>query len=530
MNIRDSRLIDQGEDFHARVLEGVSAIANVTKVTLGPKGRNVLIEKKYGVPDVTKDGVSVAREIFLDDSVANMAAQLVKQAAVKTNEGSGDGTTTAIVLTQAIYEAGREAIKADNSPVVVKNYFENGVANVLEALEKSARPVEGEELRHVARIAANSKETGDLVFDILGDDPSRVVQVEDSSLPEHDINKVDGLRIENGYITPYMTTNDEGSECDFSDCSVLVVDGKIEDIGQLVPVMELLVSNNVTNLLLVADEVAPEVVQILCINFMSGPIKTLAVKSPGWGKPKSESLKDIAALTGAVVYGSEEGADMFKPSLEQLGTAKRVLSKEFETIITGGGGDEEAVAGRLADVQRRFDESDSQFDKDIYAQRLARLKGGVTILKVGGKTESEMQETLDRIEDAIQAVVAASEEGVLPGGGNALAVAAQTCAGESNDSITQHVYNALEAPREQIFANAGLEPAESIRWNKGLNVATGEASEDLMADGVIDPAKVTRTALENASSVACLLLMGSAGVTFIGKGDKLTEADGQLAE
>lgn len=529
MNIRDNRFIDNGQQFHDRIAEGVDMIANITKETLGPKGRNIIVEKKYGVPDVTKDGVSVAREIFLEDSVANLAAQLVKQAAVKTNEGSGDGTTTAIVLAQAIYHAGRRLLAKDVSPVVVKNLFENATDRVVQFLKEHSRDVEGEELRHVARIAANSNELGDVVYDILGEDPNRVVVVEESSLHEHEVNQVDGLRIENGFMTGYMITDTERLEAVLDKAAILVNDGKITSIDQLLPTINLLASNNIRNLLIVADEISADPLSQLVQLHLSGQFHSVAVKSPNWGKVKTEMLKDIAAVTGAVVFGTEEGADIYNPTLEHLGNADRVLSKEHETVITGGKGDSEVIAQRLAEVQKKYDESDSQFDKNTYSLRIAKLSGGVTIFKVGGKTESEMQESLDRVEDAIQSVVAASQEGVLPGGGNALLYATKHL-NDGKEEIScydEEFLKALESPFRQIMANAAIEPwAEEINevnFNKGVNAKTGIDVDDLMQDGVIDPTKVTRTALQNGSSVACQLLMGSGAVTFVSKGDKRTE-------
>jgi chaperonin GroEL len=539
MNIRDCRIIDCDKQFHERIAEGVDAISNITKETLGPKGRNILVEKKYGVPDVTKDGVSVAREIFLDDSVSNLAAQLLKQAAVKTNEGSGDGTTTAIVLAQAIYHAGRKQIENGVSPVVVKNMFERATDKVVNFLKENSREVEGEELRHVARIAANSNELGDIVYDILGDDPNRVVVVEESSLHEHEVNQVDGLRIENGFMTGYMVNEPQKMEAVMDKAAILVNDGKITSMDQLLPTINLLVSNSIRKLLIVTDEISSDPLMQLVQLHITGQFHAVAVKSPNWGKIKTEMLRDIAAVTGATVFGTEEGGDIYNPSLEHLGSADKVLVKEHETVITGGKGDVDLVAQRLKEVQKKYDECDSQFDKNTYSLRIAKLSGGVTIFKVGGKTESEMQEALDRVEDAIQSVVAASQEGVLPGGGNALLYASYHFAdGEEDRSHLETEFaEALSAPYRQILENAAIEltdqeeefkrvPADlsDVEFNKGVNVKTGVETDDLMQDGVIDPTKVTRTALQNGSSVACQLLMGSGSVTFISKGDKRTES------
>lgn len=535
MNIRDCRHVDAGQDFHDRISMGVDTIADMTKVTLGPKGRNVIVEKKYGVPDVTKDGVSVARELFLEDSVANLAVQLVKQAAVKTNEDSGDGTTTAVVLAQAIYHAGRKLMADGHSPVVVKNNFEKATDRIVQFLKEHSREVEGEELRHVARIAANSNDLGDVIYDILGDDPNRVVVVEESSLHEHEVSSVDGLRIENGFMTGYMINDTSRMEAVLDKCAVLVYDGKITSIDQLLPTVNLMATNGIKNMLLVADDVTAEPLTHLVQLHLTGQFHTVAVKSPNWGKVKSEMLKDIAAVTGAVVFGTEEGADLNEPTLEHIGNADRVIAKEHETVVTGGKGDPEVVKARLEEVQKKYDESDSKFDKDTYSLRIAKLNGGVTIFKVGGRTESEMQETLDRVEDAIQAVVAASQEGVLPGGGNALLFASQHV---DDDSETVGLYDdrffkALEAPYRQIMENAAIEVYEDdfkktdnvdADFNKGIDAKTGRETDDLMGSGVIDPTKVTRTALQNGSSVACQLLMGSGAITFVKKGDKTTES------
>lgn len=528
MNIRDNRSIVSGETFYDRIVEGVDAIADAVKVTLGPKGRNVLLEKKYGLPDITKDGVSVAREIFLEDSVANGAAQELKHVAVKTNEVSGDGTTTALVLAQSIFHAGLDLIRRKEqpcSPVVVKDYFERATAAVVDWLKKKSRSVKGEELRHVARISANSNELGDLVYGILAEDPKRVVIVEESNLIEHEVSEVNGLRIENGYITPYFVTNPDKMESSLENVAVMLVDGKITNAMDLLPSMELLASNKVGNLLVVADGVDAEVLHMMVVNHVKGNFKSVAVKAPNWGKVKSETLRDIAIVTGGRVFGVEGGGELQNPTLEDFGSAKKVLTKEMECIITGGGGDEKEIKRRLAEVQEKYDKSDSQFDKSTYSTRLSKLGGGVTILKVGGKSEPEMKEKMDRIEDAIQAVVAAADGGVLPGGGNALFAAAEAIGKETNDDITDFFLGALKAPFFQILENASLEWDEKpVKFNVGIDVKMNAATPNLMKSGVIDPTKVTITALESASSVACTLLMSSVAVTYVAKGDKRTEA------
>lgn len=519
MNSRDNRdllIQDAGgkrrpDDLIERLMIGVDAIANIVKTTLGPRGRNVLLERKYGTPSVTKDGITVAKEIFLEDSVANMAAQLVKESAIKTNEISGDGTTTVTVLAQAIFHAAIKEVEAGRSPIDVKREIERDTIKVVQFLKEKSRPIIGEELREVATISANDKRVGDLVYSVLGDDPTRVVTIEESAGMGLETERVDGLRIEKGFLSPVMITNPERSEALLEEPYVLIVNGKVSVAEEIGLIAQICLTQKNKNLLILADDVDGDALATLAVNKIRGSFLSIAVKTPGFGDNKTETLKDVAAVTGATVIGGETGLTLDKVKLEHLGRARRVVATQEHTTIIDGFGKKEAVEVRVKEVKNLLEKAESQFDKDKLSQRLAKLTGGVAVIKVGAPTESEVKEIKDRVEDAVQATSAAAEEGVLPGGGNAL-----YCAIDIVDGPV--LKKALCAPFDQIRENAGLsESPVKVEWDKGTDVRIGEHVESLMKAGVIDPTKVARTALENAASIAGLLVLSSAAVTFTKK-------------
>lgn len=513
MNPRDNREITSDKELLSRIKAGVDAIADVTKRTMGPAGSNVLVEPKYGVPWVSKDGVSVAKEVFLEDSVANMAAQLVKEAAVGTNDKSGDGTTTAVVLAQAIFheslaELGRETVR----PLELKKQIMAATEKVVGEIKKRSRPVVGDELRRVAEISANDSVMGDLVYSVLGKDPSRVVALEESSNISTEVENVDGLRIDKGFVSPYMMTDIKKGEAVLADAAVLVVDGKVATADDIVPSMRVLAASGTKTLLVIADDFDNDALQTLVVNTIKGSFTSLAVKVPGFGTVKTDNLHDIAAVTGATVFGGAGGSDLMNPVVGSFGRARRVVATKDHTTIVGGSGDREKLNDRIENVKAQLASAQSMFDKDKLKDRLSRLTGGVSLIKVGGATESEIKELKQRIEDAVQAVVAASEEGVLPGGGNALAVIAQ----EMGDGDPGHkvVQRALFSPIATILGNAGEISREEQEWDKGYDVRSMAPQDSLLAAGIIDPAKVTRVALQNAASVASSLITSSAAITF----------------
>ena len=513
MNSRDNREViiqpvkgRQSGDLVQKLEKGVDTIADVVKTTLGPKGRNVLLERKYGVPAVTKDGVTVAKEIFLEDSDENMAAQLVKEAAVRTNEVSGDGTTTATLLAQTIFHSAIKEVEAGRSPVDVKRDIDEDTARAIAFLKEKSRPVSGEELKEVATISANDKRVGELVFGVLGDDPTRVVTIEESAGMALETERVDGLRVEKGFLSPVMITDQERSEAVLDDTFVLVANGKISVAEEIGLIMQICAMNNKKSLFVIADDVDGDALATLAVNKIRGTFSSVAVKAPGFGETKTETLKDIAAVTGAVVVGGETGLTIDKVKLEHLGRARRVVATKDHTTVVDGSGVKEKIEARIKEVKNLLENAESQFDKDKLSQRLAKLSGGVAVIRVGAPTETEVKELKDRVEDAVQATTAAAEEGVLPGAGNAL-----YCASYVMDKSV--LREALKAPHEQILVNAGL-ACGPISWDRGIDSRTGEGVESLMSAGIIDPTKVTRTALENPASIAGQLVMASAAVTF----------------
>ena len=507
------------DDEARRALEaGVNKLADAVKVTLGPKGRNVVLDKKFGAPTITNDGVSIAREIELEDPFENMGAQLVKEVATKTNDVAGDGTTTATVLAQALVKEGLRNVAAGASPLGLKRGIEAAVAAAVESIKSQAKDVDDKsEIAQVAAISAADLSIGEVIADAIdkvGKDG--VVTVEESNTFGMELDFVEGMQFDKGYLSPYFVTDAERQEAVLNDPYILFVNGKISSVQDLVPVLEKVMQGG-KPLLIVAEDVDGEALATLVVNKIRGTFSSVAVKAPGFGERRKAMLQDMAILTGGQVISEEVGLKLDNTTLDLLGTARKVVITKDETTIVEGGGNEDDVKGGISQIKREVDETDSDWDREKLQERLAKLSGGVAVVKVGAATEVELKEKKHRIEDALSATRAAIEEGVVAGGGTALLRARAslqgTIDGLSGDEATgaRSVFKALAAPARHIADNAGIEGAVAVQRTEaesgpvGLNAATGNF-EDLIKAGVIDPAKVTRAALQNAASIAGLLL------------------------
>ncbi len=519
------------DDARHKLVKGVNTIANVVKVTLGPKGRNVVLEKGYGAPTITKDGVTVAKDIEVEDKFENAGVELVKEVASRTNDDVGDGTTTATVLAQAIVAEGLKNVTAGANPVALKRGIDKCVEAIVNELKNNiAKPVEQNEIADVAAISANDKEIGKKIADamkVVGKDG--VITVEESQSFGMEIETVQGMRFDKGYVSPYMVTNAERMESEYNDPFILITDKKVSSIHDVLPVLEKVAQSGKKELVIIADEVEGEALATFVVNKLRGTFNVLAVKAPGFGDRRKEMLQDIAVLTGGKVITEEIGLKLDATELDDLGRAHKVIAtKEFTTIVEGKG-DKQAVNERVAQIKRAIDQTDSDFDKEKLQERLAKLAGGVAIIKVGAATETEMKEVKQRIEDAVGATKAAVEEGVVPGGGVALLRAVKCLESlklDPEEAVTIAIMRrAMEEPLRQIAANAGVDGAvvaEEVRkqtGNMGYNAATGKY-EDMVKAGIIDPAKVTRSALQNAASIAGMFLTTEAVVTDIPKKDE----------
>ncbi len=519
------------EEARRALVKGVNTIANVVKVTLGPKGRNVVLDKGYGAPTITKDGVTVAKEVEVEDKFENAGVELVKEVASKTNDDVGDGTTTATVLAQAIVVEGLKNVTAGANPVALKRGIDKCVdAIVKELKEKIAKPVEQNEIANVAAISANDKEIGRKIADammVVGKDG--VITVEESQSFGMEIETVQGMRFDKGYVSPYMVTNAERMEAEYNDPYILITDKKISSIHDVLPLLEKVAQGGKKDIVIIAEEVEGEALTTFVLNKLRGTFNVLAVKAPGFGDRRKEMLQDIAILTGGKVITEDIGLKLDGTNLEDLGQAHKVIAtKEFTTIVKGKG-DEKAIQERVAQIKKTIEQTDSDFDKKKLQERLAKLAGGVAIIKVGAATETEMKEVKHRIEDAVGATKAAVEEGVVPGGGVALLRAVKALESlhlENEEAVAVSILKrALEEPLRQIAANAGVDGAvvvEEVKkqsGNIGYNAATG-VYEDMVKAGIIDPAKVTRSALQNAASIAGMFLTTEAVITDIPKKDE----------
>ncbi|AIO39771.1 chaperonin GroEL [Burkholderia sp. AU19243] len=508
----------------SRIVKGVNVLADAVKVTLGPKGRNVVIERSFGAPVITKDGVSVAKEIELKDRFENMGAQIVKQVASKTADVAGDGTTTATVLAQAIVQEGMKHVAAGMNPMDLKRGIDKAVGAVLDELRKLSRPISThKEIAQVGAISANSDEAiGKIIADAMEKvGKEGVITVEDGKSLDNELDVVEGMQFDRGYVSPYFINDPDKQAAYLDDALILLHDKKISSIRDLLPILEA-ASKAGKPLLIVAEDVEAEALATLVVNAMRGILKVAAVKAPGFGDRRKAMLEDIAILTGATVISEETGKQLDKATLDDLGRAKRVEVRKDETIIIDGAGDAARIDARVKSIRVQIDEATSDYDREKLQERVAKLAGGVAVIKVGAVTEVEMKEKKDRVDDALHATRAAVDEGIVPGGGVAL-LRARTAlsdlkgANADQDAGIRIVLRALEAPLRVIVANAGEEPSVVIskvlegNGNFGYNAATGEYG-DLVEAGVVDPTKVTRTALQNAASIAGLVLTTDATV------------------
>jgi chaperonin GroEL len=512
-----AKMIEFDEDARRSLERGVNALADAVRVTIGPKGRNVVIDKKWGAPTITNDGVTIAREIELDDPYENLGAQLAKEVATKTNDVAGDGTTTATVLAQAMVTEGLKQVAAGAAPMAIKRGMDAGVAAITEELAKMAREVSGkEEITNVAAISSQDREIGELIadaFDKVGKDG--VISVEESSTTAMEMEFTEGMQFDKGYISPYFVTDQESMEAVLEDPRILLVQGKVSSVAEILPLVEKVVETG-KPLLIIAEDVDGEALSTLVVNRIRGTFASCAVKAPAFGDRRKAILEDLAVLTGAQVISADIGLKLDQVGLEVLGTARRVVVSKDNTTVVDGGGTAEAVADRVAQIKSEIERSDSDWDREKLQERLAKIVGGVVVIKVGGHTEVELKEKKHRIEDAVSATRAAIEEGIVSGGGTALVQAAKVLdsnLGKTGDEATgvAIVRKSTSEPLRWIAENAGehgyvvVAKVADMPAGHGLNAATGEYG-DLIAQGVIDPVKVTRSALQNAASIAAMLL------------------------
>ncbi len=510
------------EEARAALLRGVDQLANAVKITLGPKGRNVVLDKKYGAPNIVNDGVSIAREIELPDPIENMGAQLVKEVATKTNDVAGDGTTTATLLAQSMIHEGMRNVAAGANPMVLKKGIEMAVNRLVEEIKKKSVPVKTKDaIAQVASISAADKTVGQLIADAMekvGNDG--VITVEDSKGMGTNLRVVEGMQFDRGYISPYMISDADKMECVMDDPLILITDKKINVLQDILPLLEKVVQSG-KELLIIAEDVEGEALATLVVNRLRGALKCAAVKAPGFGDRRKAMLQDIACLTGATVISEDMGRKLSSATPADLGSAHQVRITKDNTVIVGGAGDKALIAQRVSQIREQMANTTSQFDKDKLQERLAKLSGGVAVIEVGAATEVEMKDKKLRLEDALNATRAAVEEGIVAGGGTTLvniqkSLDSLKAEGDVQTGINL-VRHAIEAPVRQIADNAGVEGAivvEKIKEAKegiGYNAAE-DKYEDMMAAGIVDPAKVTRSALQNAASIAALVLTTEAVV------------------
>ncbi|MGN6313038.1 MAG: chaperonin GroEL [Rhodanobacteraceae bacterium] len=512
------------EDARARMLRGVNALANAVKATLGPKGRNVVLEKSFGAPTITKDGVSVAKEIELADKFENMGAQMVKEVASKTSDNAGDGTTTATVLAQAMIREGMKAVAAGMNPMDLKRGIDKAVNAAVEQLKKISKPsADSKSIAQVGTISANGDEViGNLIsqaMDKVGKEG--VITVEDGSGLENELDVVEGMQFDRGYLSPYFINNQQSMQCELEDPYVLLHDKKISNVRDLLPVLEG-VAKSGKPLLIVAEEVEGEALATLVVNTIRGIVKVCAVKAPGFGDRRKAMLEDMAILTAGTVISEEVGLSLEKATVKDLGRAKKIVVSKENTTIIDGAGDTKTIEGRIKQIKAQIEETSSDYDREKLQERVAKLAGGVAVIKVGAATEVEMKEKKARVEDALHATRAAVEEGVVPGGGVALVRALAAIGSVKGDNEDQNhgiviAKRSMEAPLREIVTNAGEEPSVVLnkvaegKGNFGYNAATGQYG-DMVEMGILDPTKVTRTALQNAASIAGLMITTEAMV------------------
>jgi chaperonin GroEL len=527
-----AKIVNFGQDTRDKLLRGVNILADAVTVTLGPRGRNVCLEKSWGAPNVTKDGVSVAKEIELEDKFENMGAQMVKEVASKTSDVAGDGTTTATVLARAIFNEGAKMVAAGHDPMSLKRGIDKAVEAVNAELKKLSKPTKTqEEIAQVGTISANSDRTiGDILAEAMNKvGKEGVITVEENKALETTLDVVEGMQFDRGYLSPYFVTDPERMTARLDDCLILINEKKVSNMKEMLPVLEAIAKAG-RPLLIIAEDIEGEALATLVVNKIRGTLNVVAVKAPGFGDRRKEMLKDIAVLTGGKVISEELGLKLENVSLTDLGKAKRITVDKDNTTIVDGAGKKADIDGRIGTIRKQIDDTTSDYDREKLQERLAKLVGGVAVIKVGAATEVEMKEKKARVEDALHATRAAVEEGIVPGGGVALVrcqAALESLKGatdEENIGI-RILARSIEEPTRWIARNAGAEPSiviDRIRGGKGafgFNAATG-VYEDLIKAGIVDPTKVVRTALQNASSVAGLMLTTEAAVVEKPKEDK----------
>jgi chaperonin GroEL len=532
-----AKQIKYGEEARRCLERGINALSDTVKITLGPKGRNVVLDKKFGTPQIVNDGVTIAKDIELEDPFENMGAQLVKEVASKTNDVAGDGTTTATVLAQAIVNEGMKNVAAGANPIILGRGIKKAVDAAVESLKKQSNPIKNKEaIAQVAAISADSEEIGRLISDAMekvGNDG--VITVEESKSLATELDIVEGMQFDRGYVSAYMVTDTEKMEAVLEEPYILITDKKISNIQDILPVLEQIVQTG-KPLLIIAEDVEGEAMATLVVNKLRGTFTCVAVKAPGFGDRRKEMLQDIAVLTGGTVISEEVGLDLKETTLDQLGTARTVTVDKENTTIVEGGGDSVNIKNRIAAIKAQIEETTSDYDREKLQERLAKLSGGVAVIKVGAATETELKEKKLRIEDALNATRAAIEEGIIPGGGIALiktidALDAIEANGDEKTGINI-VKRALEAPLRQIAENAGLEGSvivQNVKSNSapyyGFDALRGEYG-NMVEKGIIDPTKVTRSALQNAASVASMVLTTESLVTDIPEPEPAAPAGG----
>ena len=516
-----------GAEARAALERGVNQLADTVRVTLGPKGRNVVLAKPYGAPLITNDGVTIAKEIELEDGFENMGAQLIREVASKTNDVAGDGTTTATVLAQAMVNAGMKNLAAGANPIVLRKGMKKATDKAVEAIAAMSKPVEGkEQIARVAAVSSGDEEVGKLVADAMEKvSKDGVITIEESKTMKTELDLVEGMQFDRGYISAYMATDMDKMEATLDNPYILITDKKISNIQEILPLLEQIVQSG-SKLLIIAEDIEGEALTTLIVNKLRGTFSVAAVKAPGYGDRRKEMLQDIAILTGGQVISDELGLDLKEATLEQLGRAKSVKVQKESTVIVDGEGDKEAIKARVNQIKGQIEETTTEFDREKLQERLAKLAGGVAVVRVGAATETEMKEAKLRMEDALAATKAAVEEGIIAGGGSAyihttkvLQELVDTLEGDEKTGA-QIIMKALEAPLFHIAANAGLEGSVIINKVKESEVGVGfdaynEKYVDMVKAGILDPAKVTRSALQNATSVASTLLTTESVVSII---------------
>lgn len=528
------------EDARNGMEAGINKLSNAVKVTLGPKGRNVVLDRKFGAPLITNDGVTIAREIELEDPYENMGAQLVKEVATKTNDVAGDGTTTATLLAQAIIREGLKNVAAGANPMIIQKGIKKAVDVAVEEIKNFSKPIETKEsIAQVAAISAADEAVGKLISDAMekvGKDG--VITVEESRSMGTTLDVVEGMQFDRGYVSPYMVTNTEKMEAELDDPFILITDKKISNIQEVLPVLEQIVQMG-KPLLIIADEVEGEAMATLVVNKLRGTFNCVAVKAPAFGDRRKDMLQDIAILTGGMVISEDLGADLKETTVDMLGRARRVTVGKELTVIVNGAGDSEAIADRVALIRNQLENSDSEYDRDKLQERLAKLAGGVAVIQVGAATETELKERKLRIEDALAATRAAVEEGIVPGGGTVLLNVIpkvkellETTSGDEKTGVSI-ILKALEEPVRQIAINAGLEGSVIVENVKNSEVGIGfdalnEKYVNMLESGIVDPTKVTRSALQNAASVAAMVLTTEAAVADITEENPMNAMQGGM--